>query len=102
MAGRDVERRQLRGDERQAEGALLTEFGRGGHHVGPLREQPCHFLTGSQMRTAQRGQPAGRLVQRLPGSYRTHGHRQPTTRRRGEMCTGGRDAVEAESHCQLS
>ncbi len=45
MAGRDVERRQLRGDERQAERALLAEFGRGGHHVGPLREQPRHLLT---------------------------------------------------------
>ena len=55
MAGRDVERRQLRGDERQAEGALLAEFGRGGHHIGPLREQPRHLLTRPQMGTAQRG-----------------------------------------------
>jgi hypothetical protein len=38
MPGRNVERRQLRGDERQTECALLAEFGRGGHRVGTLRE----------------------------------------------------------------
>ncbi len=53
------------------------------------------------MGTAQRGQPAGRLVQRLSGPYRTHGHRQPTPRRRGEMRAGGGDTWEAESQGQF-
>ena len=76
-----VERRQLRRDERQPERALLAELGGGGHHLGPLREQPGHLLTGPQMRTTQRGQPPGGRVQGLPGPDRTHRHGQPAPRR---------------------
>ena len=91
-----VERRQLRRDQRQPERALLAEFGRSAHHLGPLREQPGHLLTGPQVRTTQRSQPPGGSVQGLPGPDRAHRHGQPSARRMREMRCGGGDDVHAE------
>ncbi len=98
---RDVERRQLRGDQRQLEGALLAEFGRGRHHLGTMREQPRHLLTRPQMRTTQRRKVTGRLVDRVAGPDRAHGHRQPPARRLGEMGGGGGDDADTEPRRQL-
>ena len=58
-----IEGRQPGGDQRQLEGALLAEIGCGGDDFRTLGEQPGHLRTGTQMRAAQRGQPAGRLLQ---------------------------------------
>ena len=44
-----VERRQLRRDEGQPKRTLIAEIGGGGHHFGPLREQPGHLGTGPQV-----------------------------------------------------
>ena len=48
------------------------------------------------MRTAQRSQPAGRLVEGLPGPDRRHGHRQPAAARLGEVRRRGGDHAHAE------
>ena len=95
-----VERRQLRGDQRQPERALLAEFGRGGHHLGALREQPRHLLPRPQMRTAQRRKPTGGLVHRVPGPDRAHRHGQPAARRLGEVRGGGGDDADTEPRRQ--
>ncbi len=86
----DVERRQLRGDQLQAEGALLAQFGRGGDGVGEIGEQLRHLVAGPQMRAAQRGQPPGGLVEGLPRADGTHGHGQPAAGRLGEVRARGR------------
>ena len=95
-----VERRQLRRDQRQPERALLAEFGGGGHHFGPLREQPGHLVTRAQVRATQRSQPPGGLVQGLPGPDRAHRHGQPSARRCGEVRCGGGDDADPEPRRQ--
>ena len=96
-----VERRQLRGDQRQPECALLAELGRGRHHLGALREHPRHLLAGPQVRTTQRRKVTGRLVHRVAGPDRTHRHRQPAPGRLGEVGGGGGDDADAEPRCQF-
>ena len=101
VPGGHVERRQLRGDQRQPERALLAEVGRGRHHLGTVREHPRHLLPRPQMRTTKRGKVTGRLVHRVAGPDGAHRHRQPAPRRLGEVGGGGGDDAEAEPRRQL-
>ncbi len=98
---RDVERRQLRGDQRQPERALLAEVGRGRHHLGAMCEQPRHLLPRPQVRTAQRRKETGRLVHRVAGPDGAHRHGQLTPRRFGEVGGGGRDETQPELRRKL-
>ena len=98
----DLERRQLRRDERQFERALLPQFGRRGDGMRVLGEQPAHLRTRTQVRGPLRGQPAGRGVQGVAGPDRRHGRRQPGPARLGDVCGGGGDHPHPEPHCQSS
>ena len=49
------------------------------------------------MGTAQQGQPAGRVIQRLPRPDRGHGRRQTAAARIGEMRSGGGDHPDPEA-----
>jgi hypothetical protein len=79
-------------------GALLAEFGRGGH-IGRCANSRA-ISSPDRRWNRPTGRSAGRLVQRLSGPYRTHGI---ASRRRDarEMGAGGGDTREAESHGQF-
>ncbi|SKY10424.1 Uncharacterised protein [Mycobacteroides abscessus subsp. abscessus] len=97
VAGRDVERRQLWGNEPQIEGALLPQLGGRRHHLRIVRKQSRHLITGTQMSPAHRIQPARGVIKALTRPHRRHRHGQAPALGRREMCCRGGDNADTEA-----
>ncbi|CPU45664.1 Uncharacterised protein [Mycobacteroides abscessus] len=92
-----IERRQLRGNEFQIEGAGLPQLGGRRHHLRTVRKQPRHLVPGTQMRPSHRIQPARHIIKALACPHRRHRHGQTPALRCSEMCCRGGDDTDTES-----
>ncbi len=86
MAGRARERRQVRGDELQVEGALAAQGRRPVHRAGIAGEAAGLLVARAQVGAGRGGQPAVDLVEGAPGPHRGQSG--------GQSAAGGRGVVD--------
>ena len=96
MPGRHVERRQLRRDQSEREGAVVGEVCRGGDGVGVRGQQAHHLVATAQMRTADPRHPACDGLDVGAGTDRRHRQREASTTRPREVRPRRRDGRQPE------